>query len=157
MHQQRNNWTISNNRIYQTATRTFTSSGTYAGVNISSSGNFFTISGNIIGFGAANGTGTTTIAGVSNLIRALNPPAAARTATSVQGNIISGFTQTSSRFLPIPWHVAWNNDRVIQHRHHNRQCDRQFGRVFHDCGQRHLDDLWERRYGYFRQQLRQRQ
>jgi hypothetical protein len=97
------NWTISNNRIYQTAPRTFTTTALrYSGITLSGStganGNFHTIRGNVIGFGAANGTGTTTITGSSNEFRGLDLPAASSgTATSVQGNIISGINQTSSR------------------------------------------------------------
>jgi uncharacterized protein DUF4214 len=97
------NWTISNNRIYQTAPRTFTTTALrYAGITLSGTtgvnGNFHTIRNNTIGFGAANGTGTTTITGSSNEVRGLDLPAASSgTATSVQGNIISGINQTSSR------------------------------------------------------------
>ncbi|HEU0275216.1 MAG TPA: hypothetical protein VFQ83_11870 [Candidatus Udaeobacter sp.] len=95
------NWTISNNRLYQTAPRTFTASGLrYAGVTIDSSGGFFTITGNIIGFGTANGTGTTTISGSGNEVRGLDlANVSITTPTSVQGNIISGINQTSARNL----------------------------------------------------------
>jgi hypothetical protein len=56
------NFTISNNRIYQTATRTFTTTSLrYAGITLVGttgvSGNFHTIRDNVIGFAAANGTG----------------------------------------------------------------------------------------------------
>ena len=97
------NWIIQNNRIYQTATRTFTTTALrYSGITLSgttgANGNAHTIRNNIIGFGAANGTGTTTITGSSNEFRGLDLPAASSgTATSVQGNIISGINQTSSR------------------------------------------------------------
>jgi len=96
-------WTIQNNRIYQTATRTFTTTALrYAGITLSgttgANGNWHTIKNNIIGFGAANGTGTTTITGSSNEFRGLDLPAASSgTVTNVQGNIISGINQTSSR------------------------------------------------------------
>ena len=102
------NWTISNNRIYQTAPRTFTTSVglRYAGITFSgttgATGNFLTITGNTIGFGAANGTGTTTITGtgtgLQNEVRGIDlQGASSGTATSVQGNIISGINQTSAR------------------------------------------------------------
>ncbi|HEV7472435.1 MAG TPA: DUF4214 domain-containing protein [Pyrinomonadaceae bacterium] len=104
------NWMISNNRIYQTAPRTFTTSVglRYAGITFSGStgagatGNFMNIVGNTIGFGAANGTGTTTITGtgngLQNEVRGIDLQAASSgTATSVQGNTISGFNQTSAR------------------------------------------------------------
>src|SRR6185312_7915757 len=96
-------WTIQNNRIYQTATRTFTTTALrYAGITLSgttgANANWHTIKTNIIGFGAANGTGTTTITGSSNEFRGLDLPAASSgTVTNVQGNIISGINQTSSR------------------------------------------------------------
>ncbi len=94
-----NNWTISNNRIYQTAARTFTSTALrYAGITLSSSGNSFAITGNVIGFGAANGTGTTTISGSTNEFRGIDAPTVGTTtATSIQGNTVSGITQTTAR------------------------------------------------------------
>lgn len=98
-----NNFTIQNNRIYQTAPRTFTTTALrYAGITLVSTtgagGNAHIIRNNVIGFGAANGTGTTTISGSSNEFRGLDLAAASNaTATSVQGNIISGINQTSSR------------------------------------------------------------
>ncbi|MFL6546634.1 MAG: beta strand repeat-containing protein, partial [Candidatus Udaeobacter sp.] len=97
------NWTISNNRIYQTAPRVFTTTALrYAGITLvgttGANGNFHTIRNNVIGFGAANGTGTTTISGSSNEFRGLDLAAASGgTATSVQGNSISGIDQISSR------------------------------------------------------------
>ncbi len=94
-----NNWTISSNRIYQTATRTFTGTALrYSGITISSAGNMFTITGNRIGFGAADGTGTTTITGSTNEFRGMDlPSVGAGVVTSVQGNVISGINQTTAR------------------------------------------------------------
>jgi hypothetical protein len=103
-------WIISNNRIYQTAARTFTGVAglRYSGITFSGStgtgatGNYLTISGNVIGFAAPNGTGTTIITGtgtgLQNEIRGIDLQAASSgTATSVQGNLISGIDQTSAR------------------------------------------------------------
>ncbi|MGB7923587.1 MAG: Calx-beta domain-containing protein [Pyrinomonadaceae bacterium] len=92
-------WTISNNKFYQTATRTFTTTALrYAAITLNNTTGAFTVSGNIIGFGAANGTGTTTITGSSNEFRGIDIPNVNTTvATSVQGNVISGINQTSSR------------------------------------------------------------
>jgi uncharacterized repeat protein (TIGR01451 family) len=96
-------FTISDNRLYQTGARTFTAAALrYSGITVTgstgSNGNFHTITGNVIGFGAPNGTGTTIITGSSNEIRGLDLPAvSSSTATSVQGNVISGISQTSSR------------------------------------------------------------
>jgi len=94
-----NTWTISNNRLYQTAARTFTGAALrYSGMTVSSANNTFAITGNVIGFGAADGTGTTTISGSSNEIRGFDlPSVGAGAATSVQGNIISGINQNTSR------------------------------------------------------------
>ena len=97
------NWTISNNRIYQTAVRTFTATALrYSGITINQSTSLplgsFTVSGNIIGFGAANGTGTTTITGSTNEFRGLDLISVGTSvATSVQGNKVSGINQTTGR------------------------------------------------------------
>ncbi|MFZ1686100.1 MAG: hypothetical protein WAU70_01685, partial [Flavobacteriales bacterium] len=92
-------WTIQNNRIYQTGTRTFTTTALrYAGITLSNSAGSFIVTGNTIGFGAANGTGTTTITGSSNEVRGIDAPSTSTTvATSIQNNTISGINQTSSR------------------------------------------------------------
>ena len=102
------NWTILNNRIYQTATRTFTGVAgvRYSGILFSgttgTNGDFITITGNRIGFGAANGTGVTTITGtgtgLGNEVRGIDlQGSSSLTATSVQGNTISGVNQTTNR------------------------------------------------------------
>jgi trimeric autotransporter adhesin len=92
-------WTITGNRIYQSSTRTFTSTGlTYYGIYISySSGNNFTVSGNVFGFGASDGTGTTTITGSSNMIRAISLSVGTTNASSIQNNTIAGISQSTSR------------------------------------------------------------
>ena len=59
-------WTITNNRLYQTANRITTSAGiTHSGIFIGT-GSGYTITGNIIGFANAAGTGTTNMAGISS-------------------------------------------------------------------------------------------
>ena len=96
-------FTVSNNRIYQTASRTFTGAALrYSGILFSgttaATGNYGTISGNTIGFGASNGTGTTTISGNDNEFRGIDLQGSnSLTSTRVQGNTISGIVQTSSR------------------------------------------------------------
>ncbi len=98
-----NNWTISNNRLYQTATRTFTGNNLrYSGILVASAGNTFIVSGNVIGFGAANGTGTTTITGTGTGLggefRGIVFTNSSTTAFStIQNNIVSGINHTSSR------------------------------------------------------------
>jgi len=95
------NWTISNNRLYQTATRTFTGTALrYAGITLNQSAPLgsFTITGNAIGFAASNGTGTTTITGSTNEFRGIDAVSVSTTvATSIQGNTISGISQTTAR------------------------------------------------------------
>src|SRR5207249_3237004 len=91
-------WTISNNRIYQTAARTFTGTTLrYAGITLNNSTGAFTVTGNVIGFSAADGSGTTTISGLDNEFRGIDANASTTTPTSIQGNIISGINQTSAR------------------------------------------------------------
>ncbi|MGB4844283.1 MAG: T9SS type A sorting domain-containing protein [Ferruginibacter sp.] len=94
-------WTISNNRIYQTAARNFTTATLrYAGITLNTATlpGVFTVTGNTIGFAAADGTGTTTITGSSNEFRGIDAiDVNTTTPTSIQGNIISGISQTTSR------------------------------------------------------------
>jgi len=58
-------WTITNNRFYQTATRTATTANTHTGILISS-GEGYTITNNIIGFANSGGTGTTNLIGITS-------------------------------------------------------------------------------------------
>ncbi len=62
-------WTISGNRLYQTATRTATTSNIYRGINIvTASGNGYVVSNNIIGYANGNTipSGITTYGGAFN-------------------------------------------------------------------------------------------
>ena len=97
-----NNWTISNNRIYQTASRTFAGNGLrYAGITLNAATGVFSVNFNTIGFGTATGTGTTTISGASNEFRGIDAPATNPGAiTNIQGNVISGINQRTSRGAP---------------------------------------------------------
>ncbi|MBK9486138.1 MAG: right-handed parallel beta-helix repeat-containing protein [Chitinophagaceae bacterium] len=58
-------WTITNNALYQTATRTYTTANTHNGILINS-GAGYTINNNVIGFAAPNGTGTTNMIGYAS-------------------------------------------------------------------------------------------
>jgi hypothetical protein len=92
--------TISNNRLYQTAARVFTTASLFYDPILVSLGNTgsATITGNTIGFGAPNATGNTLISGLDNRINGIVVPSASTTvATSIQGNTISGFDQTTSQ------------------------------------------------------------
>jgi len=92
------NWTISNNRIFQTAPRTFTGATLrYVGITLNDSTGAFIVTGNVIGFSAADGTGTTTISGLDNEFRGIDTNVSTTAPTSIQGNIISGINQTSAR------------------------------------------------------------
>lgn len=85
-------WTISNNKFYQTAPRTQTTGAQHSAIQISNtSGNNFLISGNTIGFAAANGTGTYTLVAVSGTTFVpVSLNVGPTTATSVQGNSVAG-------------------------------------------------------------------
>ncbi|MCD6069421.1 MAG: hypothetical protein K0S33_4247, partial [Bacteroidetes bacterium] len=59
-------WTIQNNRFYQTAVRTQTTGGIHTAIHVASTnGQGFVINGNTIGYSSAAGTGTYTLVGVS--------------------------------------------------------------------------------------------
>ncbi len=108
-------WVITNNRLYQTVTRIFTSAFTHYGINITS-GASYTISGNVIGFANSLGTGTTNLVGNSTSLGGTFPSAytttgtpnatrytgincsfaAGGTVSNIQGNTIGGFAIYSS-------------------------------------------------------------
>src|SRR4029078_10617485 len=90
--------TVSNNRIYQTAPRTFTTAALkYSGILVSTSGFNQTVTGNTVGFGAANATGLTAISGTTNLFVGLDfTTGTTAGVTSVQGNVISGISQDTA-------------------------------------------------------------
>lgn len=91
-------WTISNNKIYQEVPRTYTTANQHYGIRVvSSTGNNFTISNNIIGYSSATGTGTYTMGGtVSTRFSAIALTAGTTTASNIQGNMISNIAITSS-------------------------------------------------------------
>ena len=96
------NWNIANNKIYQTATRTFTAAGTMTGIYFVNStyGDSVQITGNSIGYTNNSGTGTFTLSG-STMAGAfqgiyMQTMSTASTACSVNNNIISNISLTSS-------------------------------------------------------------
>ncbi|TAE80293.1 MAG: hypothetical protein EAY81_10575, partial [Bacteroidetes bacterium] len=108
------NWTISNNKLYQTATRTYTTGNIHNGIFVNS-GSAYTITGNVIGYANSSGTGTTnmigntvalagfpgsyTVTGTNNATRyvAINCAfLAGGAASSIQGNTIAGFALYTS-------------------------------------------------------------
>ena len=76
----------------------------YAGITLdfldttSVVGGSFNVTGNVIGFGASNGTGTTTLSGLGNEFRGIDAENTDVTvSTSIQNNTISGINQTTAR------------------------------------------------------------
>lgn len=99
-------WFITNNRFYQSATRTWANSGSTDFYNIYSCidvqyGSGYTITGNICGFANASGTGNTVISNsASNYSSMLQPiivNQSSSTSSNISNNVISGFDFTSSR------------------------------------------------------------
>lgn len=89
-------WTISNNKLYQTATKTYTAGSTHSGILVSS-GNGYTITSNTIGFSSAAGTGVYTMAGAfANRFIAINLAVGTASLTSVQSNIISAISLSTT-------------------------------------------------------------
>ena len=108
-------WTITNNKLFQTATRIYTAAQTHNGINIGG-GSGYIITGNTIGFANASGTGTTNIVGNSVALTGTFPSsytttgtanatryvainaafAAGGAASEIQGNTIAGFALYTS-------------------------------------------------------------
>ncbi|RMG05357.1 MAG: hypothetical protein D6735_05500 [Acidobacteria bacterium] len=107
------NWTISNNKFYQTAARTQTTGSLHAAINVASStGNTsHTFSGNIIGFANATGTGTyqVTLASGGRFAGILVSSAGTGSNYNIQNNTITSIniagagsgTSTSAGFAAI--------------------------------------------------------
>ncbi|MBI5470837.1 MAG: hypothetical protein HY961_00685, partial [Ignavibacteriae bacterium] len=90
-------WSISNNKFYQTGTRTWTTGSSHRVIEISNtSGNNFQVTNNTIGFSSAAGTGTYTLTGSTNTFRAISLNVGTTTASSVQGNTITAISHTTT-------------------------------------------------------------
>ena len=91
-------WTISNNRFYQTASRTVTTGLTHRAVFIVTASGFnYNINNNIIGFANAGATGKTIYdSSTAFLYRGIEMTVGTAGTSSVQGNIISGISMTTS-------------------------------------------------------------
>jgi len=90
---------ITNNKFYQTASRTQTTGAQHSAVWITNtSGNNFLVSGNTIGFASSAGTGTYTFVGVSSssLLIPIFLNVGTTTSTSVQGNTIAGMAMSGA-------------------------------------------------------------
>jgi hypothetical protein len=91
-------WTLTNNRIFQTATRTFSSSfaSHYAISSYGAKG--VVINNNIIGFGSSAGTGLYSMVGLGStkwIVLDINSGTVA-SPTEIQGNIISNLSYTGA-------------------------------------------------------------
>jgi type IX secretion system substrate protein len=102
-------WTVTNNKMYQTAARTFTAAGILYGVlsNDATNGGNLQITGNTIGYANSAGTGTLTLSGVTVAGEFqgiyFNVPSTAANAANINNNTIANISLTSStgRFFGI--------------------------------------------------------
>ena len=89
---------ITNNRFYQTATRTQIFGTIHSGLKIANgSGNGFVVTGNTIGYNSSAGTGTYNFVGIASSV--FNPimlSVGAVTASSIQNNRIAGISHSTS-------------------------------------------------------------
>ncbi len=109
-------WTITNNRLFQTATKVFSSGNTHNGINIGV-GSGYTITSNTIGFANSSGTSTTNLLGNTGAVTGTFPTSytitttnanttryiaincaftAAGAVSNIQGNTIAGFALYTS-------------------------------------------------------------
>ncbi|MFT3980903.1 MAG: GEVED domain-containing protein [Ferruginibacter sp.] len=111
-----NTWSVTNNRIYQTATRTFTSGVNNSGIYISSTAatvgaQSYTITGNTIGYASSTQTGTYTLTGSAGLFTGIyynanaSSPSSTISSNTIASVSLSGVTSsgtsTSSPFIGI--------------------------------------------------------
>ncbi|MGV3609667.1 MAG: T9SS type A sorting domain-containing protein [Fluviicola sp.] len=92
-------WTINGNKFYQTGTRTSTSGNTHRAINIiTSSGNGYIITNNVIGYASSAATGVTTYAGAfANRFTGIEITASTTgTASSVQANTVTGISLSTT-------------------------------------------------------------
>lgn len=90
-------WMITNNRFYQTATRTYTATSIHRAIQIGT-GNGYTITDNIIGYANSVGTGTYTMAGsVATIFTPIEVTLGTITTSNIRGNKIKNinFSTTS--------------------------------------------------------------
>jgi trimeric autotransporter adhesin len=89
-------WSITGNKFYQTAARTYTTGNTHTGINITT-GNGYTINNNTIGYSSSAGTGTYALAGtVTTRFIGISLVGTAGTASSIQGNTITAMSINTS-------------------------------------------------------------
>lgn len=89
-------WLIFTCRIYQGASRNYTTANIHNGIQVSS-GNGHTISGNVIGYATSAATGTYTMtSSVATRFIGINVAVGTTAATSVQGNVITAINLSTS-------------------------------------------------------------
>lgn len=89
-------WTITGNKFFQTSNRTFTTGSPHRAIQVVG-GNNYAINNNIIGFSAANGTGTYALDGaVTSRFLAIDLSVGTTVASNVQNNTISNFSFITS-------------------------------------------------------------
>ncbi len=89
-------WTITNNKFFQTGTRTTTTTAiTHHGILVTS-GSGYTVTGNTVGYNSAAGTGTYTMTGtVSNNFYAIRLTTIAGAVSNIQGNTVTNISHTT--------------------------------------------------------------
>jgi hypothetical protein len=89
-------WTIQSCKLFQSASRTYTTANTHSAIQIAS-GNNHLVSGNTIGFASAAGTGVYTMLGtIATRFIGINLGVGSTTASSVQGNVITACSLATS-------------------------------------------------------------
>lgn len=111
-----NTWSITNNRFYQTATRTWTTGAVHRAIDLNNSGatsgaQGFTITGNVIGYASPMQTGTYTLTGSTGKFHAINVTTTTGSALNTIANntianislsgVTSSGTSTSAIFIGI--------------------------------------------------------
>ncbi|MEO8664668.1 MAG: hypothetical protein ABI462_04150 [Ignavibacteria bacterium] len=88
------NFTISENKFYQTSSRSLTTASLHSAINIATTtGNNFNISGNTIGYSSSSGTGVYTFSGIAgSRFISINLSVNSAAASNVQGNTIAGIS-----------------------------------------------------------------
>ncbi|MBK8287207.1 MAG: hypothetical protein IPK97_21370 [Ahniella sp.] len=89
-------WTVNNNRLFQSVPRTYTTANVHSGIQIASGADHI-ISGNRIGFSSGAGTGVYTMLGtIATRLIAIDINLTAAAPVSVQGNTVSGISLATS-------------------------------------------------------------
>ncbi|HSN75970.1 MAG TPA: hypothetical protein VL334_12920, partial [Anaerolineae bacterium] len=105
---QNSDWTLSNNRFYQTAPRNTAAASIHAAIHVyTDTGGNFQITGNTIGYANSTGTGAYTLTGTPGTFYAIYLHVGTTTASSVQGNTIAGISVTSSANLGEPMNLIY--------------------------------------------------